>query len=182
MLLLLLVFLSVFVFSGCGKIIDDPYLEQDIYESLVNSRNYIDRNFYLSTPHWDLEPDYHHCDENYACRSTKYKSMEEFKRHIMNDYNLTEDFADALINKYPKYFYELEDGLYVTDADRGSNISVGNLREIKCIRKSEDRIILRITYERINVHTGKISGTFDVDNVAVLIDEKWLWDDIPMIH
>lgn len=26
--------------------------------------------------------------------------MEEFKRHIMNDYNLTEDFADVIYNTH----------------------------------------------------------------------------------
>lgn len=72
--------------------------------------------------------------------------------------------------------------IFKEDADSGSNISVGNLREIKCIRKAEDRIILRITYERIDIQTGKISGTFNVDNVAVLVDDRWLRDDIPMIH
>ena len=179
---LLIILSSVFFLSGCEKIVDDPYLEHDLYESLINSRSFISENFYFSTPHWDLEPDYDHCDENHACRSTKYTSMEDYKRHIMNDYDLTEDFADTLINRYPDCFYELEDGLYVVDADSGSNISVGNLREIKCIRKAEDKILLRITYERIDVHTGKISGTFNVDNVAVLVDDRWLWDDIPMIH
>jgi len=72
--------------------------------------------------------------------------------------------------------------IFKEDADSGSNISVDNLREIKCIRKAEDRIILRITYERNDIQTGKISGTFNVDNVAVLVDDRWLWDDIPMIH
>lgn len=108
--------------------------------------------------------------------------MEEFKQHIMKDFNLTESFANNLINKYQDCFYELEDGLYVVDADSGSNISVGNLREIKCIRKAEDRIILRITYERIDIQTGKISGTFNVDNVAVLVEDQWPWDDIPRIR
>ncbi len=178
----MLILLSMFVLSGCEKIVDDPYLEQDLYESIISSRSYISENFYFSTPHWDLEPDYDYCDENHVCRSTKYKSMEEYKQHIMKDFNLTESFANTLINKYPDGFYELEDGLYVVDADSGSNISVGNPREIKCIRKAEDRIVFRITYERIDIQTGKISGTFNVDNVAVMVDGQWLWDDIPRIR
>ena len=34
----------------------------------------------------------------------------------------------------------------------------------------------------IDLQTGKVSGSFDVDSILVLINGEWLWDDIPVVY
>ncbi len=34
----------------------------------------------------------------------------------------------------------------------------------------------------IDVQTGKVNGSFDVDSILVLINGEWLWDDIPTVY
>ena len=154
-----------------------------VYASFDRAFRYVHQNFYFSTPHWDLDPDYGHCDENYACLAKNYETLEEFKSHIMNDYDLTERFSDELINiNLGQALYEKEDGLYVIDADRGSRIDVGNEIARELVKVSDDQMILRVTYEKISIETEKVEGSFDVDNILVLVDGLYLWDNIPTVY
>ena len=66
--------------------------------------------------------------------------------------------------------------------DRGSRINVGSRIAEELIRESDDRIIHRATYESIDVQTGKVNGSFDVDSILVLINGEWFWDDIPTVY
>ena len=34
----------------------------------------------------------------------------------------------------------------------------------------------------IDVQTGKVNGSFDVDSILVRINGEWLWDDIPVVY
>ena len=34
----------------------------------------------------------------------------------------------------------------------------------------------------IDMQTGKVNGSFDVDSILVLINGEWLWDDIPVVY
>ena len=34
----------------------------------------------------------------------------------------------------------------------------------------------------IDVQTGKVNGSFDVDSILVRISGEWLWDDIPVVY
>ena len=186
----ILLLLLILLLTGCAKTFEgnpdssfDDVNVDEVYESFNSTFGYVHQNFYYSTPHWDLDPDYEQCDENYGCKARNYSSLEEFKDHMVNDYDLSEDFAQRLIDKYyPHYLYDKEDGLYVVDADRGSNISVGERISQELIRESDDKIILKSTYESIDVNTGKVDGSFDVDSILVLINGEWLWDDIPVVY
>ena len=184
----LITLILIVLLAGCAKVESGPgasFEDVDIdaiYESFQRSFSYVHYNFYYSTPHQDLDPDYEHCDENYACKARNYDSLEQFRRHMIEDYDLTENFADSLLSRYTNYLYDKEDGLYVVDADRGSRISVGNRIAEKLIRESDDRIIHRATYESIDLQTGKVNGSFDVDSILVLINGEWLWDDIPVVY
>ena len=180
----------VLFLAGCVKSFEgkldssfDDINVNDIYESFDKAFRYVHYNFYYSTPHHDLDPDYEQLDENYGCKSKNYKSLKEFKDHMINDYNLTDDFAQRLIDRYyPNYLYEKEDSLYVVIADRGSNTSVGERISKELIRESDNKIILRSTYESIDINTGKVDGSFDVDSILIHIDDKWLWDEIPKVY
>jgi len=182
----LITLILIVLLAGCAKAESGPgasFEDVDIdavYES--KSFHFVHENFYQSTPHWNLDPDYEHCDENYACKARNYDSLEQFRRHMIEDYDLTENFADSLLSRYTNYLYDKEDGLYVVDADRGSRINVGNRIAEELIRESDDKIIHRATYESIDLQTGKVNGSFDVDSILVLIDGEWLWDDIPVVY
>ena len=152
----LITLILIVLLAGCAKAESGPgasFEDVDIdaiYESFQRSFSFVHYNFYYSTPHQDLDPDYEHCDENYACKARNYDSLEQFRRHMIEDYDLTENFADSLLGRHAKDIYDKEDGLYVVDADRGSRINVGNRIAEELIRESDDRIVHRATYESID--------------------------------
>ncbi len=185
----LMIVVLLILFTGCIKTLESgPDLSFEdvdtdaIYESFDKSFAFIHENFYQSTPHWYLDPDYEQCDENYACRSKNYGSLEQFRNHMIENYDLTENFTDRLIGKYANLLYDKEDGLYVVDADRGSRVNVGDRIAAELIRESDDKIIHKATYESIDLQTGKVNGSFDVNSILVLVDGRWLWDEIPDVY
>ena len=34
----------------------------------------------------------------------------------------------------------------------------------------------------IDINTGKVDGSFDVDSILIHLDDKWLWDEIPKVY
>ena len=78
--------------------------------------------------------------------------------------------------------YEKNNELYVISAARGFDITVGEMIKSEVIKENDERIILRNTYEPIHPETNKVVGSFDIDNILVLIDGKWVWDEIPKYH
>ena len=184
----LITLILIVLLAGCAKAESGPgasFEDVDIdaiYESFNKSFHFVHENFYQSTPHWDLDPDYEKCDENHACKARNYDSLEQFRRHMIEDYDLTENFADSLLGRHAKDIYDKEDGLYVVDADRGGSADVGERIKEELIRESDDRIIHRATYESIDLQTGKVNGSFDVDSILVRINGEWLWDDIPVVY
>ena len=71
---------------------------------------------------------------------------------------------------------------FSASSDRGGRINVGNRIAEELIRESDDKIIHRATYESIDVQTGKVNGSFDVDSILVMINGELLWDDIPVVY
>ena len=174
----------VFLLCGCStsRSLDGIDIDK-IYKSFDSSFSFIHENFYCSTPHWVLDPDYEHCDENHACRSNIFSSLVEFKDYMVNYYSLSQSFTDKLIKRrYPDLLYEKDDGLYVIDADSGGDFSIGKELKRRLIRQSENTIVLKVWYEFVDLTDFKVKGSFEVDNVAVLIEGQWLWDDIPEVY
>ena len=71
---------------------------------------------------------------------------------------------------------------FSASSDRGGSADVGERIKEELIRESDDRIIHRATYESIDLQTGKVNGSFDVDSMLVRINGEWLWDDIPVVY
>ena len=71
---------------------------------------------------------------------------------------------------------------FSASSDRGGSADVGRRIAEELLWESDDRIIHRATYESIDLQTGKVNGSFDVDSVLVRINGEWLWDDIPMVY
>ena len=71
---------------------------------------------------------------------------------------------------------------FSASSDRGGSADVGERIKEELIRESDDKIIHRATYESIDLQTGKVNGSFDVDSMLVRINGEWLWDDIPVVY
>ena len=99
---------------------------------------------------------------------------------MIDDYYLSKNFASRLLERSSGMLFEHDGGLYVIAANRGSDITVGNEISRSVIRESDSKIILRVTYETIDDTSGetKVLGSFDVDNVLIYEDGRWVWDDI----
>ena len=179
------VLISLFLLVSCNqanKTTTVNITDNQIYESFEKNVSFVHNNFYVSSPYFELDPDNNNCDDNYACVSKKYHSIDEFKSFIINNYELSEVFVDKLIEKSFEVLYEKNNELYVISAARGFDITVGEMIKSEVIKENDERIILRNTYETINPETNKAVGSFDVDNILVLIDGKWVWDEIPKYH
>lgn len=161
---------------------DIPKISDDEVSMSYNlCQPFVEQNFYLGSPEWDLDPDWSQTDSNYANPSQKYHSLDEFRTHVIKDYPLSNKFADNLLAKVSMMLFEHDGGLYVVSAGRGADIGVGNEIKRSVIREGDTKIILRVTHEKVDDTTGdwKVVGSFDVDNVMICEYGKWVWDDIP---
>ena len=154
--------------------------DAEVSSSYDLCKPFVEQNFYLGSPEWDLNPDWSITDSNYANPSQKYHSLDEFRTHIIKDYPLSERFVDSLLDKVSMMLFEHDGGLYVVSGGRGSDIGVGNEISRTVIREGDTKIILRVTHEKIDDTTGewKVIGSFDVDNVMIYENGNWVWDDI----
>ena len=154
--------------------------DAEVSSSYDLCKPFVEQNFYLGSPEWDLDPDWSITDSNYANPSQKYHSLDEFRTHIIKDYPLSERFVDSLLDKVSMMLFEHDGGLYVVSGGRGSDIGVGNEISRTVIREGDTKIILRVTHEKIDDTTGewKVIGSFDVDNVMIYENGNWVWDDI----
>lgn len=154
--------------------------DEEISNSYDLCKPFVEQNFYLGSPEWDLDPDWSVTDSNYANPSQKYHSLDEFRTHVIKDYPLSEKFVDRLLEKVSMMLFEHDGGLYVMSGGRGADIGVGNEINRTVIRESDTKIILRVTHEKLDDTTGdwKVIGSFDVDNVMIYENGKWVWDDI----
>ena len=141
---------------------------------------YIEQNFYFGSPEWDLDPDWSKPDSNYAVPSQKYHSLDEFRTHLIKDFPLSEAFVERLLDKVSMMLSEHDGGLYVISGGRGSDIEVGDEIQRTVIRESDTKVILRVTHEKIDDTTGdwKVIGSFDVDNILIYENGRWVWDDL----
>ncbi|MBR0451503.1 MAG: hypothetical protein IJI78_05880 [Oscillospiraceae bacterium] len=160
---------------------DIPEISDDeVSKSYDLCQPFVEQNFYLGSPEWDLDPDWSQTDSNYANPSQKYHSLDEFRTHVIKDYPLSEKFVDSLLDRVSMMLFEHDSGLYVVSAGRGSDIEVGNEIKRSVIREGDTKIILRVTHERVDDTTGewKVVGSFDVDNIMIYEYGNWVWDDI----
>jgi len=124
--------------------------DAEVSSSYDLCKPFVEQNFYLGSPEWDLDPDWSITDSNYANPSQKYHSLDEFRTHIIKDYPLSERFVDSLLDKVSMMLFEHDGGLYVVSGGRGSDIGVGNEISRTVIREGDTKIILRVTHEKID--------------------------------
>ena len=163
---------------------DVPYISDlDVNSLLSLSQPFVEQNFYWGTPERDLDPDFSITDSNYASPSRKYHSIAEFKAHMKSDYCLSEGFTNRLLDRMAGVITEHDGNLYVVSAGRGGRIDIGNEISRTFIREGDKKIILRVTYELLDdpddYYEQKVIGSFDVDNILIYEDGRWVWDDIP---
>ena len=153
--------------------------DSEISRMYDKASSYVFDNFYKATPYRDLDPDYGAgADDNLALPARKYKTMAEFKAHIMNDYRISESFADRLLSGVSHQLYEKNGQLYVAVADGQMDQTVGNETGREVIRQNDTKIVLRVTYEKVDFN-GAATGSLVLDNVFVYKDGKWVIDSIP---
>ena len=154
--------------------------DEDVFKLYELSQPYVEKNFYLGTPMDDLAPDWNVTDSHYGNPSTTYHSLDVFEAYIKQEYFLSNNFADRLLDSSSSILYEHDENVYVVAANRGSNIEVGNEIKRVIIPEGDARIILRVTHETVDDTSGewKVTGSFDVDNVLIYEDGRWVWDDI----
>lgn len=189
---LLILCLTLLVLCGCGAVSSSdsssaapevPALSDDeIVKMYEKALPYLNQNFYAASPYRDLEPDHSQAmDENFAFPAGKYKTMAEFRSHLISDYSLSESFADRLLGTVSFLLYEKEGQLYIVEADGQLDQTVGNEIGREIIRQSDTKVILRVTRERVD-ETGDqpvVTGSLDTDYVFVYQDGKWVIDDFP---
>ena len=184
-----IVILLIFLFCSCdvsnkeqnGSLSSDETILSDdtINEMFDKSFDYVCMNFYYGTPHWDSDLDYSVIDKDAGNPSKIYHSIQEYKDHMMEDYDLSEKFVDKLLKRYPQSIYEKEGNLYIVTCDYSPRIDVGKEMNRRIIRKGDDKIILRIRYESLDPDSGIVTGSFASDNILIRLDQKWVWDDLP---
>lgn len=157
--------------------------EEDIYELNTKNQRFVETNFYLGTPEWELGTDFDRMDkETYATPALKCHSMAEFKDYMKDNYDLSKAFIDKLIDSHSSSIYEKDDELWIVSAGRGGDITVGSETGHEIIRQ-DGKIILRISHEELELNTDTgtetIKGTFETDNILIYEDGRWVFEDIP---
>ena len=161
----------------------DEISDEDIYELYTKNQRFVETNFYLGTPEWELGTDYDRMDkETYAAPALKCHSIAEFKDYMKGNYDLSKTFIDKLVDSHSSSIYEKDDELWIVSAGRGGDITVGSETGHEIIRQ-DDKIILRISHEELefNTDTGTetVKGAFETDNVLIYEDGRWVFEDIP---
>ncbi|MBQ6560590.1 MAG: hypothetical protein IJL85_07165 [Erysipelotrichaceae bacterium] len=153
--------------------------DSEIIRMYDKASSYVFQNFYSATPYRDLDPDYSAgMDENFAFPAKQYKTLAEFKDHIMNDYKISETFADRLLSSVSHQLYEKDSQLYIAEADGQMDQTVGNEIGREVIRQNDTTVILKVTYEKVD-DNGSATGSLVLDNVFVYKNGKWVIDSIP---
>ncbi|MBR4462628.1 MAG: hypothetical protein IKS51_08625 [Erysipelotrichaceae bacterium] len=153
--------------------------DSEIIRIYDKASSYVFRNFYSATPYRDLDPDYGAgMDESFAFPAKKYKTLAEFRDHIMNDYQISESFADRLLNSVSYQLYEVDGRLYIAEADGQMDQTVGNEVSREVIRQNDTKVLLRVTYEKVD-DNGSVTGSLVMDNVFVYQNGMWVVDSIP---
>ena len=153
--------------------------DEEIYEMYLKNQSFVEKNFYMGTPEWELGADWNRLDtENGATPATVCHSVREFKEYMKNNYELSEAFIDKLIDSVSSFMYEKEGELWIVSAGRGGDITVGLETGHEVLRQG-DKIVLRISHEQLEVETETVKGTFDTDNTLIYEDGKWVFEDIP---
>ena len=156
--------------------------DEEVYELYLKDQRFVETNFYVGTPEWELDCDYERMDkETFAAPALKCHSIAEFKAYMKDNYDLSDAFINRLIDLVFSSIYEKDDELWIMSAGRGTDIFVGNETGHEVIRK-EDKIVLRVSHEQLEINadgTENVKGTFDTDNILVYEDGRWVFDDIP---
>ena len=90
------------------------------------------------------------------------------------------EIADRLLGDG---LYIEEDGvLYIQLADRGGDITKGDIVEENVTNATETGFTYTVTVEIVDPETQEVTGTEDIDFIAELINGQWLFTQFSSIY
>lgn len=109
---------------------------------------------------------------------SRVSSMEELENIVRGTFSA--EIADTLLGYG---LYVEEDGvLYIQLADRGSDITKGNITEENVTNATATGFTYTVTVEIIDPETQEVTGTEDIDFIAELINGQWLFTQFSSIY
>lgn len=108
----------------------------------------------------------------------RVSSMEELENIVRSTFSA--EIAETLLGYG---LYVEEDGvLYIQLADRGSDITKGNITEENVTNATATGFTYTVTVEIIDPETEEVTGTEDIDFIAELINGQWLFTQFSSIY
>ena len=114
----------------------------------------------------------------YKVTDNRVTSMEELENIVRSTFST--EIADDLLGGG---LYIEEDGiLYIQLADRGTDITKGDITEENVTNATETGFTYTVTVEIIDPETQEVTGTEDIDFIAELINGQWLFTQFSSIY
>lgn len=105
-------------------------------------------------------------------------SMEELKTKVKKYFSA--DIAATLIDD-GKYFGD-GDNLYAIAADRGADITKGDILSEKVTARADESITYTVTVETVNPETGKVTGSEQIDYLYEWVNGNWVFTTFESIY
>jgi hypothetical protein len=120
-------------------------------------------------------------DDNPYCEKVDdaaISSMNELKAAVRQYFST--DLAESMINS-GRYF-ESDGILYAIAADRGSDITRGDVLSKVVTDRSDTSVTYTITVETVDPETGEPTGSENIDYLYEYIDGEWLFTTFESIY
>ena len=114
----------------------------------------------------------------YKVTDNRVSSMEELKNIVRGTFSA--EIADRLLGD--DLYIEEEGILYIQIADRGSDITKGDIVEENVTNATETGFTYTVTVEIVDPETQEVTGTEDIDFIAELINGQWLFTQFSSIY
>ncbi|HMM05304.1 MAG TPA: hypothetical protein PKD52_01320 [Clostridiales bacterium] len=119
-------------------------------------------------------------DNEYCLKVTDpaVSTMDELKAKV-NKY-FSADIAATLLDD-GKYFGD-SDNLYAIAADRGADITKGEILKQEVTARADESITYTVTVETVNPETGKATGSEKIDYLYEWVDGTWVFTTFQSIN